>query len=171
MTKSIVLIVGFLVLVSPAGLAVAKGSAVVQGALSGYNEVPAISTTGHGAFFARIDSASGVIDYELSYDGTEGEVTQAHIHVAQPGVNGAISVFLCSNLGNGPAGTQPCPSSPGSISGTITGSDVIGPAAQGVQAGAFDELVRAIRAGATYVNVHTTLYPGGEVRAGLAPHH
>jgi hypothetical protein len=171
MTKSAVLVVGFLVLVSAAGLAIAKGPAVVQGALSGYNEVPALSTTGHGAFFARIDPRSGEIDYELSYDGTEGEVTQSHIHLGQPGVNGGISVFLCSNLGNGPAGTQACPPSPGTISGTITEADVLGPGAQGVQAGAFDELVQAIRAGATYVNVHTTLYPGGEVRSGLAPHH
>jgi hypothetical protein len=57
------------------------------------------------------------------------------------------------------------------ISGTITAADVIGPTAQGVEAGAFDELVQAIRAGATYVNVHSTLFPGGEVRSGLAPHH
>jgi CHRD domain len=41
---------------------------------------------------------------------------------------------------------------------------VIGPAGQGISAGQFDELVDAIRAGATYANVHTTLYPGGEIR-------
>jgi hypothetical protein len=40
-------------------------------------------------------------------------------------------------------------------------------AAQGSGAGeptAFEELVRAIRAGFTYANVHTTRWPGGEVR-------
>jgi hypothetical protein len=169
MKTSSVLAVCFLVLVSSTGLA--NGPAVVQGALSGFNEVPALSTTGHGAFFARIDSAAEEIEYELSYDAIEGDVTQSHIHVGQPDVNGSISVFLCSNLGNGPAGTQACPASPGVISGTITAADVIGPTAQGVEAGAFDELVQAIRAGATYVNVHSTLFPGGEVRSGLAPHH
>ena len=45
--------------------------------------------------------------------------------------------------------------------------NVIGPAAQGIAAGEFAELVRAIRAGATYVNVHTTVHPGGEIRKQL----
>lgn len=170
MKKSAVLLVSFLILISMAGLAIAKGPAVVQGALSGYNEVPALSTTGHGAFFARIDPVAEMIEYELSYDAIQGDVTQSHIHVGQPGVNGSISVFLCSNLGNGPAGTQACPASPGVISGTIIAADVIGPTGQGVEPGAFDELVQAIRAGATYVNVHSSLFPGGEVRSGLAPH-
>jgi len=48
---------------------------------------------------------------------------------------------------------------------------VIGPSSQGVAAGEFDELIRAIRAGATYVNVHSTLYPPGEIRAQIGHHH
>ena len=43
-------------------------------------------------------------------------------------------------------------------------SGVIGPVSQGILAGEFDELVRAIRAGRTYVNVHTTAFPPGEIR-------
>ena len=39
-----------------------------------------------------------------------------------------------------------------------------------VAAGRFDELVRAIRSGTTYVNVHSSLYPGGEIRAQLGDH-
>jgi hypothetical protein len=54
-----------------------------------------------------------------------------------------------------PPGTQACPSP----SGTITAADVVGPTAQGVAPGEFDELVRAIRAGAAYANVHSTLFP------------
>jgi hypothetical protein len=46
-------------------------------------------------------------------------------------------------------------------------TDVVGPAMQGITAGQFDELVRAIRAGVTYVNVHSSLYEGGEIRAQL----
>ena len=41
---------------------------------------------------------------------------------------------------------------------------MVGPAGQGLAPGEFDELVRAMRAGATYANVHTTLVPGGEIR-------
>ena len=76
-------------------------------------------------------------------------------------------MFFCTNLGNGPAGTQACPSAPATVTGTITPADVIGPAGQGITAGQFDELVAAIRAGVTYANVHSSLYPGGEIRAQL----
>ena len=44
---------------------------------------------------------------------------------------------------------------------------MIGPTAQGIAAGEFAELVDAIRHGVTYVNVHSTKYPGGEIRAQL----
>lgn len=134
--------------------------------LSGYEEVPAISTSGRGIMNARISAFENEIPYDLQYSNLEGNITQAHIHLGQSGVNGAISVFLCTNLGNGPAGTQPCPPSPGSITGTIRPADVTnGAAAQGLAAGQFDELVRAMRAGKTYVNIHTTMFPGGEVRS------
>ena len=80
--------------------------------------------------------------------------------------NGPIVVFLCSNLGNGPAATQACPASGGTITGTIRAADIgAGAAGQGLAAGEFDEFVRALRSGATYVNVHFTGRPGGEIRA------
>ena len=44
---------------------------------------------------------------------------------------------------------------------------LIGPEHQGIDPGQFGELVRAIRAGATYANVHTEKYTGGEIRAQL----
>jgi hypothetical protein len=83
-------------------------------------------------------------------------------------VNGAIVVFLCSNLGNGPAGTQACPAGGGTITGTITAANVSNPTeVQGIAPGEFDELLKAIRGGVTYVNVHTTKFPGGEIRGQL----
>jgi CHRD domain len=141
--------------------------------LIGYQEVPSISTVATGRFTARISNDNSQIDYSLSYRGLEGAVQQAHIHFGQRSVNGGISVFLCTNLGNGPAGTQACPASPATITGTIRANDVIGPIAppppggQGIEPGAFDELLAAIRAGVTYANVHSTKWPGGEIRAQL----
>jgi hypothetical protein len=136
--------------------------------LSGYQEVPSLSTTGEGRFKAHIDLNNQAIHYELSYEALEGDVTQAHIHFAQRGVNGNIVVFLCTNLGNGPAGTQACPPAPATITGTIRAVDITaGAAAQGIAAGEFAEFVDAIQAGATYANVHTTVRPGGEVRGQL----
>lgn len=133
--------------------------------LVGFEEVPAVSTTGNGEFSARVNKAETEISYSLSYSDLEGTVTQAHIHLGQSGVIGGISVFLCSNLGNGPAGTQPCPPPPATVTGTIRAIDVIGPMAQGITAGELHELIAAIRAGKTYVNVHSNLFPTGEIRS------
>ena len=47
----------------------------------------------------------------------------------------------------------------------LTADSVIGPVGQGIEAGALDELIAAIRAGKTYVNIHTTKWPAGEVRS------
>jgi len=168
----LVLVGGLLALFAAGGVAVAGGwgGSKIEERLTGYEEVPALSTTGSGKFEARISRFSDKIEYRLSYRDLEGTVTQSHIHLGNEGVNGGISVFLCSNLGNGPAGTQACPPQPATITGTLEAADVIGPAGQGITAGQFDELVDAIRAGATYANVHSTLYPGGEVRAQLDEH-
>jgi hypothetical protein len=139
--------------------------------LNGYEETPlAVSTTGTGRFRARIDEAQQRITYTLSYSGLEGSVTQGHIHFGARAQTGGIAAFLCSNLGNGPAGTQACPAAPATVSGTITPTDIVGPSAQGIAPGEFAELVRAIRVGAAYVNVHSTLYPVGEIRAQFDHH-
>jgi hypothetical protein len=94
-------------------------------------------------------------------------VQQAHIHFGQRHTNGGISIFLCTNLGNGPAGTQLCPPGPARIEGTATAADVIGPAGQGIAAGELDELIAAMRRGFTYVNVHTDKHPSGEIRGAI----
>jgi hypothetical protein len=148
-----------------------NGGRKIDERLTGYQETPLpISTTGSGKFDAQISRFGDKISYRLSYRELEGDVQQAHIHFGhEKGAAGGISVFLCTNLGNNPAGTtvQACPTPPATISGTITPADVIGPAGQGIEIGAFDELVDAIDAGVTYVNVHSTKWPGGEIRAQL----
>jgi hypothetical protein len=141
---------------------------VVHVQLSGYQEDPqTISTPATGRFLAQIDSHDQTITYFLSYSGFESDVQQAHIHFGGRAQSGGVSVFLCSNLGNAPAGTPACPLRSGSVTGTLTPASVLGPAGQGIAAGEFDELVAAIRAGATYANVHSANRPAGEIRAQL----
>jgi len=145
--------------------AIAGDRAKLRTSLSGYEEVPAVSTTGGGEFRAAIDRHSDRIQYQITYRAIEGTVTQSHIHFGQEGVNGGITHFLCSNLGNGPAGTPPCPPPPATVTGTITPQTMTaGALAQGLAVGDFDELVRALRAGAVYANVHSVDRPGGEIR-------
>lgn len=161
-------------------LAFAQGFRNLRATLMGFEEAPSISTVGSGSFNATINDAGTEIAYTFSYSNLEGNVQQAHIHLGQRNVNGGISVFLCSNLGNGPAGTQACPASPATITGTIIAADVspnipatAGARAQGLNTLEFGELLRAIRAGKTYVNVHSDKFPGGEARGQIRPggHH
>jgi hypothetical protein len=156
--------------------------------LSGFNEVHfvsgppaalrgAISTKARGSFKAFIDDRRGTIGYELHYDGLEGNVTQAHIHFGQESTVGGIVVWLCETATNpAPAEvaavTPTCPQHTrgGAVTGTIRAAQVLPQTAQGIEAGAFDEVVRAIRAGATYVNVHSSVFGPGEIRGQLDDH-
>jgi hypothetical protein len=137
--------------------------------LSGFQENPDISTVARGTFKIDIDRRDETITYELSYSGLEGTVTQAHVHFGKFGVNGGISFFLCGTAASpGPMGTPVCPQE-GTVERTIMAADIIGPVPQGIEAMNFDEIVAAIRRGNTYANVHTTKWPGGEIRAQISP--
>jgi hypothetical protein len=144
------------------GAPLAAGAAeTLHADLTGYEEVPAVSTGASGTFRAKIANDESAIDFELTYEGIEGgNVLFAHIHVGQLSVNGGVSAFLC-----GGGGRPACPSPGGTVTGTILPADVIGPGgAQQVPPGALNELIAAIRAGATYANVHSQISPGGEIR-------
>src|SRR6185503_16678370 len=142
--RRLLLSLAVIALVSATTIVLAQGGFKrISELLTGYEETPsAVSTTGNGSFNARISNDNSRIDWELSYADLEGAVQQAHIHFGQKSVTGPISVFLCTNLGNGPAGTQPCPAPPATISGTITAVDVTNLANErGISAGELDELL------------------------------
>jgi hypothetical protein len=156
--------------------------------LSGYNEVHfvagdpktdpvippalrgAISTKASGSFSASLNKAGDIIDYVLSYTGLEGNVTQAHIHFGQRSTVGGIVVWLCQTAASpapalvaDPSITPICPAE-GTVTGTITPGQVLAQTAQGIAAGEFDELIRALRNEAAYANVHSSLHGPGEIR-------
>ena len=131
--------------------------------LEGYQETPAtLSSPASGEFEARLDENTQTIEFELTYTGFETAVNAAHIHLGRPGTTGGVIAFLC-----GGGGKPACDQGSGSVSGTIAPADVIGPVAQGIAAGEFEELVRALRANATYVNVHSVQFPSGEIRGAV----
>jgi hypothetical protein len=132
---------------------------VLRARLTGFQEVPSISTTGSGELEIRINRHDTAADYRLSYSGVESNAFMAHIHLGQRGVNGGIIVFLC-----GGGGKPDCPPTGGTVTGTVEAADVIGPGGQGISAGEFAEFLRALRSGNTYANVHTVTFPGGEIR-------
>lgn len=155
-------------------LIVGAGAYAVSGAdasrfratpINGYEENPDISTVAGGSFEARLINGGTTLWYELNFEGLEGTVQQSHIHFGKPAVNGGVSIFLCGTPGfTGPAGTPTCPQS-GTVSREVDADDVIGPTGQGIEVGAFDEIVAAMRAGHAYVNVHSSKWPSGEIRA------
>jgi CHRD domain len=138
-----------------------NGGSRFSARLTGYEETPSESTPGRGTFKAKIVNGN-TIHYKLHYEGfeaAEGNTLFAHIHFGQPGVAGGVSAFLCGG-GNKPA----CTTTQGTFEGDIVASDVVGPAGQGIAPGEIDELIRAMKKGFTYANVHTTLNGAGLIR-------
>jgi len=133
--------------------------------LTGFQETPALNTNGHGRL--RLSMTSSEIMFQLDYADLSGPPLVAHIHVGQRSVAGGVSVFFC-----GGGGKPACPASPtGSVSGTITAANVVGPVAQGYDPGDLAPLEKAIRAGVAYANMHTTKFPGGEIRGQIKHGH
>jgi hypothetical protein len=123
--------------------------------LSGSAEVPPVATRARGqAIFQVADDAIG---YRLIVANIEN-VTQAHIHIAPPGANGPVAVWLFPAAP--PATLVPGRSQGILAEGTITAADLVGP----LEGGALEDLVAEIRSGNAYVNVHTSQYPPGEIR-------
>ncbi len=135
--------------------------------LNGFNEVVggpgastgSVSTGARGVFRATLRGNPARLVFTLTYSGMEGgTVTVAHPHFAQQHVGGGVFALLCG------APKPACPTPGGTVEGEIRAADIFGPADQGVEAGAFDEFVRALRNGAVYINVHSTNFPEGEIR-------
>jgi CHRD domain-containing protein len=154
--------VSALVLALVATVALGGDKSRMKASLTGYEEVPAVSSMAHGEFILTIDDENRVVHYTLTLGGTwNSSLLFAHIHLGQRTANGAVMTFLCGG-GTKPA---PCPAN-GSVSGDIRPADIQA-TPQGVVAGEWDEFVAALRAGVTYANVHTSLplgQPGGEIR-------
>ena len=152
------------------GLAIALALAVVSTAaqaetthvavLDGLQENPSISTAAVGVFIVAIAADEQSMNVVLNYSPLEGGmVLAAHIHVAREFVNGGIVIHLC-----GSGGKPACPTPAGQVTAMVTAADVVDLADQGITAGELAEVIRVMRRAATYVNVHSTAFPGGEIR-------
>ena len=156
--------------------------------LSSFNEVHfvagppaalrgAISSGASGSFSATLNKSENLVEYTLHYEGLESDITQSHIHFGQRHTVGGIVVWLCQTPGTPAPGavaalTPFCPGArEGTVSGTFDAAQVLAQSAQGIDTGEFDELIRAIRAGAAYANVHTTTFTPGEIRGQIKSAH
>jgi hypothetical protein len=166
-------------------MSTAHAQSVFSGKLAGFHETPAVVSAGSGHVRVVISDDEQSIRYELSYGGLEGidpsaggnvaggKVLFAHIHIGQRNVAGGVVVFFCGG-GKSSVTQAACPQS-GTVSGTWTAADVLAVGTNGAQGidpantneDAFARLIKAIRAGKTYANVHSTRSPSGEIRGQL----
>lgn len=168
-------IAGFVVVValSAAPGRAQNGVSVFTATLAGEHEVPLVSSPAQGSFRGEIDEVAQQVRYELTYSGFTTAVRQAHIHIAQPFASGSIMVWLCDSAASpapAPVDVPLCPQGEGTVTGTISATDVgTGSSGQGVAPGEFAEFVAAVRSGNAYANVHSTQSLGGEIRGQLKP--
>ena len=108
--------------------------------LSGASEVPPVAIAAKGTFSAKYLKESGLLLWDMSYDGLSGPAAAAHIH--GPAVEGQNAGVLFGF--NNP------------VSSPMSGQLTLTPAQ-------FTDLT----AGKLYVNVHTAANKGGEIRGQL----
>ena len=120
--------------------------------LKGSNEVPPRDTNAAGNAIFRVLNDDEIY-FKLIVANIDN-VLAAHIHLAAEGVNGPVVVGLFGgpNTGEQTEGIL--------AEGIITAGDLVGP----LSGLTLEDLIEAMAEGNTYVNVHTTQFPGGEIR-------
>lgn len=140
------LVLGLMAVTAPAALAADPPTPAFGGPLSGAQEVPAVATAATGEATVVISPDNSTIWYVVSYSGLSGGLAAAHIHTGAAGASGGVILPLAASA------------SP--MVGTLT-------AANFTPSGSittFAQGVAALKAGTTYVNLHTAANPGGEIR-------
>jgi hypothetical protein len=162
-------ILRFAALVAVLGLTIAatnadEGTVSMRAKLTGFQESPPKLSPSTGTFQATVTGST--LSYKLTYSKLSSSAFMAHIHFAQPAVNGGIFLWLCgSATAPGPVGTPTCPPNGGTVSRSgVTAADIQAVSAQNLSAGDFAGALSIIRSGDAYVNIHTTLFPAGEIR-------
>jgi len=133
------------------GYSAEKGSFTAK--LSGGEAVPRVTSQSTGKAEFTLSKDGKELTYKLTVADIEN-VTAAHIHLGKKGKEGPPLAGLFAG-----------PKKDGKFSGVLaegvlTEKDLLG----SVKGKPLTELVKLIKSGSTYVNVHTDKYPGGEVR-------
>jgi hypothetical protein len=112
--------------------------------LLGGNQVPPVATAGSGTAHITINSGHDELCFLVSVSGLTGPAIAAHIHHGPAGTNGPVVVPF----------VPPFAFTNGTTKGCVAVAD---------------PLLKQILSdpGGFYVNVHTALHPGGEVRGQL----
>jgi hypothetical protein len=131
-----------------------RSSTEVRAILRGTQEVPPVASGGSGTAEVRVHPSRTQIEFTLEVAGLSG-LTGAHIHAGTPGTTGPILFTLSSATFTSPH------------TGTLTAADLTPAPGHGINT--MNDAADAILEGRTYVNVHTSVHPDGEIRGHLGP--
>lgn len=124
--------------------------------LNGANETPALNTGAFGNATVTVDLTARTVSWVVDVFNLPSGVTAGHIHVGGPGTPGPTVVNF----------VVPTPASNDfRISGTAKDTEFTLRPEQGIRSA--DDMFQAILGGNSYVNVHSTVNGGGEVRGAL----
>ena len=138
--------------------------------LTGAQEVPPTTSAATGTVTFNINEARTQIDFTLNITTALPNIRESHIHVAPLGVNGPIVLDFCTtSLVTPPTGVPlppTCPTAPFTLTGSLTAANLrtITPTITAAGVNNFADAVSNILSGNAYANVHTTAFPGGEIR-------
>jgi CHRD domain len=138
-------------------IAQGPGHGQFKTAVNGYNEVPAVVTTGTGQATVTVSSDQKSLSVTLNLTNLVGMPQSAGLYLALSGTTGGLIAPICAGA------TCPATTS-GKVTITITDADIAGIPAQGLAANDLATVINALTTGAVYVNVITDKFPTGEIR-------
>ena len=151
--------VGAMALVSMIGVASAEAQTRnFTAQLSGGNETPGVVTGAGGVATITLNTATQTVTYRIDVYNLPSGATVGHFHASGPGVAGptVVNFTFPANISNDFA-----------ITGTATAADLTPRQAQGINS--WEDFIQALTLGQIYVNVHSTVNPGGEIRGQVVP--
>ena len=164
---ALALVVGLAVSVSSAAYAIPITFTTV---LSGANEVPAVNTPGAGFAIVFLDPTANTLQVNVTFGGLTSGTTASHIHCCQPLGTNAIVATTTPTFPGFPLGvTAESYISPVfDLTMTSSYNPAFITANGGTAATAEAALIAGMLAGQSYLNIHTTGNPTGEIRGQLS---
>jgi hypothetical protein len=157
--RRVLFLMGAIALVSLVGVASAEAQIRnFTAQLSGANETPGIVTGAGGVATITLDTATQTVTYRVDVYNLPSGATVAHFHASGPGVAGPTVVTFTFPVGI---------SNDFAITGTATAADLTPRQPQGINS--WEDFIQALTLGQIYVNVHSQVNPGGEIRGQVVP--
>ena len=155
------------------GVSAAQAAVLVYGAyLVGTNEVPANSSFGTGVGIITFDNIAQTLQVDITFSGLTGTTTASHIHCCAPvGTNGGVATQVPTFFGFPLGVTSGSYSQVFDLTQASTYNPTFVTNHGGTVASAESDFLAGLVGGQTYLNIHTSAFPGGEIRGqiGLVP--